>query len=92
MGEIGVSAFKWGMKFSYALATVVLFVTFIAFTVSGIGVALNGSVVLDLLYFTQMWLPFNLNPMLTWLFTSITAYFAYRLSLMGFTILRNVLD
>lgn len=92
MGEIGVAAFKWGMKFTYALSTVVLLVVFIAIAVSAIGVALNGSMVLDLLYFIQMWLPFNLNPLFVWLFTSVTAYFAFRLSIVGFNILNRVLD
>lgn len=92
MGEIGVQAFKMGIKLSYAFSMVVLLVVFIALAVSAIGVALNGSVVLDLLYLVQMWLPFNLNPLFTWLFTSVTAYFGYRLSLLGFTILQNVVD
>lgn len=92
MGEIGVAAFKWGVKFTYALGMVVFLITFLALGVSAIGVALNGSMVLDLLYFTQMWLPFNLNPLFTWLFTAVTAYIAYRLGIIGYTIIHNVLE
>lgn len=92
MGEIGVSAFKWSIKLTYALASVVFLIVFIALAVSAIGVALNGSMVLDLMYFIQMWLPFNLNPLFVWLFTSVTAFFSFRLSMIGFNILNRVLN
>lgn len=92
MGEVGVAAFKMGIKMSYALSMVVLLVVFIALGVSAISVALNGSVVMDLVYLMQMWLPFNLNPLFTWLFTAVASYFAYRLSFIGFSIIQNVVD
>lgn len=88
----GIQAVKWSLKLGYALAMIALFVIFLGLGVSAIGVALNFSVLFDILYLVQMWLPFNLSPVIAWLFTSVTAYLAWRVAIIGFDVLHGVLD
>lgn len=88
----GIQAVKWSLKLGYALAMIALLVIFLGIGVSALGVALNFSVLFDLLYLIQMWLPFNLAPIIAWLFSSVAAYLTWRLSLLGFDILHGVLD
>lgn len=90
--DAATSILKLGLKYSYVLAMVVAFITLLNLTISWIFVGLNFSVVADLLYLTQMWLPFNLTPLIAWLNVMATAYLTYRLYLLGFNILRGLLE
>lgn len=92
MGDVGMSAFKWGIKIAYALGITSALIAFLLLGVSSVGVLLNESVVLDLLYLIQMWLPFNLTPLFSWLFVTVSSYFMFRLYLMGYNLLHQALD
>lgn len=89
--NIGITSFKWGIKITYAFAMTAFFIVFLGLAISSVNVLLNDSIVLDLLYLIQMWLPFNINPMFSWLFMATTAYFAFRLSAIGYSILHRAL-
>lgn len=90
--DAAADVLKIGMKYSYALAMVIAFIALLNLTISWIFVGLNFSVVMDLLYLIQMWLPFNLTPLIAWLNVMATAYLTYRLYLLGFSILRGLLE
>lgn len=92
MDTVPVAAFKWGVKIGYAFLVVSFFVVFIGLAVSAVGVLLNESITEDVLYLIQMWLPFNITPMFSWLFVATTAYFAYRLAATGYNIIHNALQ
>lgn len=91
MEGVIVSPIKWGIRFTFVMSMVVLFIVLLNIMISFVGVALNGSVLLDLLYLVQMWLPFNLNPLLVWLSTAVTAFIAYRLSIFAYNFINGLL-
>lgn len=45
-----------------------------------IGVVLNASVLADVLYFVQMWLPFNLAPVMAITMYLVNLYLAYNIA------------
>lgn len=91
MEGVILTPLKWGLRFSFVMSMILLFIVILNIIISFVGVALNGGVLLDLLYLAQMWLPFNLNPMLVWISTTVTAFIAYRLSIFAYNFLNGLL-
>jgi len=50
------------------------FLPILVLLVSTILLALNGSVISDIYWMAQVWLPFNFNVVLLWLLTLVTAF------------------
>jgi len=79
------------IKAGFWASVVIVFIALVTIIISGILVSLNGTVLMDLFYMTQMWLPFNLNVILTWAITITVAYFVYRVALWAFTFVGELL-
>lgn len=86
-----LSFFKVSLKLGYVLAMLSFFVTLLVLATSAIFVIFNGSVVADILYLVQMWLPFNLAPIYTWLIVACGLYITYKLYVIGFSVINGVL-
>lgn len=82
-GEIVAMFLKWAFRLGVIVAGVTAFVMLLGFALSFVAVSLNASVVGDLLALIQMWLPFNLGPLMAWLVTASVLYVAYRLSVVA---------
>jgi len=78
MGETVVAIVKWTVRFGIILSLVFAFIVLFNFTYSLIGVTLNQSVVGDIMALVQIWLPFDLDVLLAWIFTSTVLYLSYR--------------
>lgn len=74
----------------YAIA-VFAFVSIMTIVVSALLVTLNIAVLNDIVAIVQIWLPFNLVLMITWLLTVSFAYLAYRLAILAAAFLDNAL-
>jgi len=83
---------KIALKMSYVLAMVILFIGLLNLTISLVFVGLNNSVLVDILYLMQMWMPFNMTPLIAWVNVMAVAYLTYRLYIIGFNILKGLLS
>lgn len=92
MGEAAINIFKFAVKAGAIVAVISGFVIMMTVTISGINVLMSGTVIMDLLTLVQMWSPFNIDPILLWLGTSVSLFIAYRLTLTGYAMLKSVMD
>lgn len=92
MGEVAVSLFKSIVKVGAVMAVIGGFLSILTLAVSGVIVALNQSVVNDLLILTQIWLPFNIAPIFLWLGTAVTMYLSYRVSIVALNLTKSIVD
>lgn len=79
--EFIIQVVKWGIK---AVLLIGLFTPFIAlflFAMANINTAINQSVIGDFMGIVQIWLPFNIDVLFMWVFTSIGLFTAYKLAL-----------
>lgn len=66
------------------LGLAVTFLSLLTYVVSLVVVAFNIDALLDIGTMVQMWLPFNLNVILTWVVVMTSTYGAYKLSLFAY--------
>lgn len=74
MGEIIKWIFVFMIKVGFWASIIFTFFPLLTVLIATLLIALNDSIILDLYYMIQMYLPFNFNVILLWLFT-ITAAF-----------------
>lgn len=92
MGEVVTTIFKSAVKISAIFTAIFGFLMVFTVLVAGVTVALNKTVIIDVLTMMQFGLPFNLDPVLLWLGTSVTLYITYRLAIQGYTVIKSVID
>lgn len=78
--QVAITVAKWVFRFGFILASIVAFLVVLTLAFSFVFITLNGNVLTDLFLFVQMWLPFNLNVLLSWLITISLIYVTYRIS------------
>lgn len=83
VGELIALFARMVFRSGVILAGITAFVMLLGFAFSFVAVSLNASVIGDLLALIQMWLPFNLGPLMAWLVTASVLYVAYRLSVVA---------
>lgn len=81
MTEGVISVLRWAIRIAFVTAAVFAFIVILNFAVSFTYVSLNGNIISDIFAMMQMWLPFNLNTILLWLTTAVTAYFTYKMTI-----------
>lgn len=91
MGEI----IKWilivSLQVGFWASIVFTFFPILTIIISGIIISLNGTVLMDLYWFVQMWAPFNFNVVLLWTLTIATAFGAWWLASKIFALLRSLI-
>lgn len=91
MGEVAVQILKWSVRISFVMVSIFAFIVVINLGLSMAFVALNGNLLTDILAFTQVWLPFDLNVLIGWALAASVSYVAYRLTMMGLMFLNKIL-
>ena len=84
--------FGWGIKIALALSLAFAFIAFLTIGISLMNVVVNSTILADIYIIVQAWLPFNLNVVLTWLFTASTGLVAYRLAVWALNVMNTVLE
>lgn len=92
MGEVAIALFKSLVKVSAVMAVIGGFLSILTLAVSGVIVALNQSVINDLIVIVQVWLPFNIAPIFLWLGTSVTMYLTYRVSIVALNLTKTIVN
>ena len=84
-----ISIAKIAVIIVIALSAILALTTVVLFIYGAISIALNGNVITDMLYIVQMWLPFNLGPVIAWLLAIVNLYLLYKLAsiVMRYTLL-----
>jgi len=83
MGELATQVVKWLVRLSIIVALILAFIILYNFVYSLISVTTNNAVIADITALVQMWLPFNLNVLMTWVITASILYLTYRVVLFG---------
>lgn len=78
--QVAITVAKWVFRFGFILASITAFLVVLTLAFSFVFITLNGNVLTDLFLMIQMWLPFNLNVLLSWLITISVVYITYRIS------------
>lgn len=87
----GAIAFiKIGTRAVFVIAVIMAFSALLMTSLNFITIAFNGSVLADIGAMIQVWLPFNLNAMTSWLLLTSSLYFAYRLSIYISTLINGI--
>lgn len=92
IGQSIIMILKVAFRTSFVVGAVVAFLAVFGLGVSTLAVALNAGILADLISLVQIWLPFNLVPILVWLVTVALAYLYYRLLLMALFFVQHVLN
>jgi len=79
------------IKIGFWASVVLTFVVILTLILSGVVISLSNTIVIDLFYITQLWLPFNLNVIFVWILTLVVAYFAYRVAMWAFIFVGELL-
>lgn len=90
--QIAIVVLKWVFRIGFILAGITALIGLLTLAYGMITVAINFSVLGDLLSLIQLWLPFNLNAVFGWLGTATVTYVAYRLSVAAINYSSRLLD
>jgi len=92
MGEVVLKIIKWSAVVTVFSSIIFTFIALVLFILSTLTVALNVTVIADIIAVVQMWLPFNIAPILLWLFTISSLYLTYKLARFVFDYSRQFLS
>lgn len=81
MGELAVTVVKWIVRFTIIITVILSFSVLMSLTWSMTSILLNQTVLDDILIILQLWMPFDLDVLLAWVFTSTILYITYRMSI-----------
>lgn len=81
MSETVLSLIKMAVRFTIVLTGIFAFILVITLATSYLTISTNAGVLSDLFAIVQIWLPFNLSALITWIITASTAFIAYRLTI-----------
>jgi hypothetical protein len=92
MGEAAVAVVKWVVRISIILTLVFAFLVFFNFVYSLVGTAVNNSVIGDLMSLVQMWAPFDIDVIFSWVLTASSLYLGYRVIIFAVSFLNRFLN
>lgn len=91
-GQAVIQVLKIAVRLSFVVGVITAFGGILFLAISTVGVVLNGGVVADLMALVQMWLPFNLAPVLSWLLTGALLVISYRFTVVAIYFLNSFLN
>ena len=91
MGEIIMKIVKWTALITIISSMLFTFSALMFFILSGLVIVLSASVISDIFAIIQIWLPFNLVPVMLWLFTIASLYLTYKVARFAFDYVRQFL-
>lgn len=83
--RVALQILKWAIRLTFVAGGAFALAAILIYASSLILVSLNAGVLADLFAIIQIWLPFNLNVMLTWLMIATTLLILYKLAVMAIT-------
>lgn len=86
-----VMVLKVAVRLMFGFTAVVAFVAVVSTIISQLYIAVSTSVISDLIALVQIWLPFNLVPVLTWVLAVSLLYVNYRLALYALGFVRGII-
>ena len=92
MVEGVIKILTWTVVFGFFAGSALALIILVMFAFGMIGVALNASILADIGHLIQMWLPFNLDELLTWVFTASGLYLTYKLASMLFDYVKRFIE
>lgn len=92
MAETALNVFKIILKSSFFLSAILAMFAMLTYAIGLIGVTLNQSVLADLLALIQLWLPFNLYPLIGWFVFATIGWIYVRLCLYALSMVNNFLN
>lgn len=91
MGNTPAILLVWGIRLGVVATSIFAFIVVLNLAFQLLFVTLNQNVLSDLFAMIQMWLPFNLNVVLSWFVTALIAYSFYRLSKVAYQYLDDLI-
>ena len=86
-----VTILKWVLSLAFVMALVLATLVLLGIVISYMVIGFSTTILGEIFALIQIWLPFNLNLLLIWLTIAGTAYIAYRLSLMSYSLINSYL-
>lgn len=90
--EVAIRFFIITAKTAFIFLSVFSLIVLLTIITSGLLIALNWGVINDLMAILQMWLPFDMVVVFTWILTVGFAYIAYRLTMLAIEYMNNWLN
>jgi len=91
VAQVAIEVLKWMLRIGLVLPMLFAWVLIMNIGINYITVGLSQNLVTDLLTLLQIWMPFDINIVFAWVWTCVTAYFGYKLTLMAIRFLNHVL-
>jgi len=91
MGDWALTVFKWALRLSTIMALIVAVILCITVLNTYLLEGVQQNVLNEILTLVQMWLPFDLNVVFTWIWTIMAAYSAYHLAKLANSILNSII-
>lgn len=92
MVEIIIKSITWTVLIGFFAGMALSLIALVLFAFGLLSVALNGSILADIFNVIQIWLPFNLDELLVWVFTASGLYLSYKLAQLLFGYAKRFVD
>lgn len=89
MGEVAVAVAKWALKLTFWMGCVISIIVMLTVMAQYLIFGFNFPIIGDLMGIIQIWCPFNIGVMFTWLTVMGTSFITYRLALMAYSLMNS---
>lgn len=91
-GDIIVFIFKMSIRVIFLFMVIAAFLVFMSLLMTLLYTTLNVNVLSDLFTLLQMWLPFNLEVLLTWFSVAVFGFLYFKLLQFSYSFIKNLTE
>ena len=91
-GDIIVFIFKMSIRVIFLFMVIAAFLVFMSLLMTFLYTTLNVNVLSDLFTLLQMWLPFNLEVLLTWFSVAVFGFLYFKLLQFSYSFIKNLTE
>lgn len=91
-GDIIVFIFKMSIRVIFLFIVIAAFLVFMSLLMTLLYTSLNVNVLSDLFTLLQMWLPFNLEVLLTWFSVAVFGFLYFKLLQFSYSFIKNLTE
>lgn len=91
-GDIIVFIFKMSIRVIFLFIVISAFLVFMSLLMTFVYTSLNVNVLSDLFTLLQMWLPFNLEVLLTWFSVAVFGFLYFKLLYFSYSFIKNLTE
>jgi len=91
-GDIIVFIFKMSIRVIFLFIVIAAFLVFMSLLMTLLYTTLNVNVLSDLFTLLQMWLPFNLEVLLTWFSVAVFGFLYFKLLQFSYSFIKNLTE